>query len=75
MALIDHLRGLLDRIFLVANEVILGVPLTDFSFLPNGMVNCLNNWFLHDTLPFVLIYLYSKDLGMRTSVNALTACA
>ena len=22
-----------------------------------------------------MIYLYSKDLGMRTSVNALTACA
>ena len=51
MALIDHLRGLLGRIFFVANEVILGVPLTNFSFLPSGMVNCLNNRFVHDTLP------------------------
>ena len=53
IALTVHLRGLLDTKFFIAYEVILGVPLTEFSFLPNGMVSCSNDQVLHNTLPFM----------------------
>ena len=82
IALNDHLRGMFAKVFFVANEVILGVPLADFSFLPNGMVSCYSTYrFIHDTLLlFETVYLHSIDInivwiwGMRTGVNALNVC-